>query len=155
MNTQVPTSTKGGFGCLAVIVLIALSVTFAAVGSLNVLSVYSSGHLWAEITISILGAFLLLGISQIGQVALIRRVISSTSGRSAEDVRCPGCGEPLLTFTGAYGPPVRCPGCKRWWHRNICFRKGAEPKGRVWRCPDCRSIRDRDDDLFGNDGFPP
>ena len=154
MNPQIPTSTKGGLGCLAVIVIAVLSVTIAAVGSPNVLSVYSSGHLWAEITVSVLAVLLLLGILQLGQAVLIRKVISSTAGMPAEDVRCPGCGEPLLTFAGAYGPPVRCPGCKRWWHRTICFRKGVESKARVWRCPDCRSAPEPDDDLFGNDGFP-
>lgn len=154
MTPQGPVSAKQGAGCLAVIAVVLLGVTYLSVGSLNVLSVYgASGPLWAKITVSLLGAMLATGLLQLVSQSLGRKVISTYAGMPADDVRCPGCEQPLLKFAAAYGRPVRCPSCKKWWHFSICYRKGGEHTRVLAVCPECRGkATDDNRDLFPSDG---
>lgn len=153
MNYQ--TGTKGSqLGCLGVIVLGIVLTTYFTTGSLSVFSVYESGSLAAKIAVSVFLAILAYLLFLLFVQWALRGFVSRTAHMPAEDVICPGCGNPLLKFLSAYGPPVLCAKCKSWWHATICFnRKAVQGMAKKSLCPDCRRAESTDRDLFEEPGF--
>src|SRR4029077_5546865 len=123
MNQQV--SPKATAGCLVVIAFLLPVVSYSIAGSLNPLDVYGGKGTVAKIFISVLAVLLTLGLLQLVQLWLMRKVIGGMAHRPAEDVRCPGCGLPLLLYIGSHGMPVLCHECKRFWHNGPgCYNRG-------------------------------
>jgi hypothetical protein len=157
MNNQV--SPKAGVGCLAILAIVILLISFLTAGSLNPLSVYTSGSILAVIIVSVLGFLLASLLVQLIMRYLVEKYIESGAHKPAEDVICPGCGHPLIQFSGSHGMPIRClnPRCGKWWHNGpACYNKDM-PHTTMWiptyPCPHCRSAASHDRDLFDDEGF--
>ena len=154
MNQVNPKATAG---CLVVIAALLPVVSYWTVGSPNPLAVYGTKGTFAKILISVLAAWLALGLLQLFQLWLMRKMIGGMANRPAEDVICPGCGLPLLQFIGSHGMPVICPQCKRFWHNGpACYNRGM-PQAKVavplYPCPQCRAAASQDQDLFDDEAF--
>lgn len=146
---------KTSIGCSSVVVIIALITTYVITSTLNPLEVYRSGSVLGMFVVS-LAALNVLGSSlMLIQSTMMRKMIRATTGQDPDDVRCPGCGEPLLKLMGTYGQLIRCPNprCGKWWHNGPrCYSKGLPKVVRVpfgTMCPECRG-RDStpEDDLL-------
>lgn len=136
-----PAGTKQSAGCLTVLFILLVIVSLFASGSLNPLAVYSSQSLLAKVIVSLAGTMFLLGaiamFVTLLQWWMLSVAIQKTTGQRAQDVRCPGCGNPLIKFVSAYGPPMCCPNCRHWWHNGPnCYRKG-DNRGLLAVCPNC------------------
>ena len=138
-----PAGTKQSAGCLTVLFIVVVVFSLFASGSLNPLAVYSSQSLLAKVVVSVVGTMFFVGVIAMLMMLLqwwmLGLVIQKTTGQRAQDVRCPGCGNPLLKFVSAYGPPRCCPNpnCKRWWHNGPnCYQKG-DNRGLLAVCPHC------------------
>lgn len=133
-------------GCLVALVVLILAASYLSVSSLNPLDVYISDSIIAKSAVSVFGALLALGAIQYVLGTLLRGWIRRSSGKPAEDVRCPGCELPLLPYVSSHGIPVICPSCKRFWHVN-CYRKEWPPDRRLPppMCPECQAGRGQDD----------
>jgi hypothetical protein len=156
MNTQA--SPKTTAGCLAVIVVAILVITFMTTGFINPLAVYASNSLLAKIVVSILALLVVTSFISLLATLLLNKVVEAGTGERAEDLVCPGCGLPLIQFMGSHGTPIRCPKCLKTWHDGpACYNQGM-PKPKitipVYLCPHCRLAADQDQGLFDKDDFP-
>jgi hypothetical protein len=122
-------------GCLASLLVLLFGITFLTTSSVNPLDILQSDNLLAKILWVVVAVLLVSGALQYFFMLASLRMIG-------EDTLCPGCGKPVLQFSGAYGTPVRCPNCHRWWHNGpACYRKGLtggmlSAEGR--KCPICK-----------------
>lgn len=139
---------RASLGCLVVLIAVLIATAWFSVSSPNPLLVYKSGGIAAKIVISIVAVLLASTLLQLLYMTFLTWVISRSSKRPAEDVICPGCGNPLLRFISSHGVPVGCPRCERWWHAGpVCYDKDAGDVPRILRpCPRCRAELERDDD---------
>jgi hypothetical protein len=150
------TTPKATAGCLVVLAIVILVMTFVTTASLNPLAVYASSSIWAKILVSLLAALLVASLIQAVFWYLLRKQIEVTTGKRADDVICPGDGLPLLQYSFSHGVPVRCPTCGTWWHSGpACYRKDVPRSGtgiRKYLCPHCRTDEPRERDLFDDEG---
>jgi hypothetical protein len=138
---------------LAIFAGLVLLTTRLTTGSFNPVAVYRSGNAFAMVVVSLLGAFVVAGLlGLLGRAAARKAISAASGGQPAEDVICPGCGQPLLRFVGSHGNVVRCVRCRRLWHNGpACFRRGAVRARLLVLCPDCRADATSDRDLFDRD----
>ena len=142
-------------GCLTTLVVIILLVSYLTTGKLNPLSVYTSKSILAIIIVSLLTSLLIFSLGSQFFMYLIRKQVEITSHQPAENVICPGCGDPLMAYIALRGVPIVCPVCKRSWHNGKnCYNRGMPHETIVipiYPCPHCRSAASHDRDLFGYD----
>lgn len=144
---------RAALGCLPVILVAMVIAALITASSFNPFAVYSSDSATGKAIVSLLLGFVVLVLLQLLMWGAVRKQVSLTSHRRADDVVCPGCGNPLLTFTSAYGFPITCPKCRRSWHNGpVCYNRDR-PQPRImvpkWECPACREAAASDDrDLF-------
>src|SRR6266508_3989488 len=136
-------SPKGQVGCLAVVAILMVLITYWTTRSLNPIAVYASDSIVGKVAVSVLAGLMAVSVVMTIYAVLTRKMIESTAHRPAVDVICPGCGHPLLQFIGSHGPPILCPNCRRWWHNGpACYNKYM-PQSRIafalYPCPQCRS----------------
>lgn len=139
MGSQI---TKAALTSFIVLVTLILVVTYLATSSFNPLAVYSSDSMAAKIIVSLLGLSLCVRSALFLQMGLVRIYIRATAKRPADDVICPGCGNPLVKFMGSHGMPIMCPQCHTWWHNGpACYSKDLQKVIRVPTvpCPRCRA----------------
>jgi hypothetical protein len=154
---------KTQIGCLVMLAIVILFTSYLATASLNPLVAYTSDNVLAKIIVIVLSVLLGISLIQIiySNIALymVRKSIQITTGKSAEDVICPGDGLPLIQFMGSHGLPVRCPNCKKWWHNGpACYNKGMPQPGKIvafplYPCPDCRARAANNRNIFDDEGF--
>jgi len=130
--------------------VIAASITAS---SLNPVAVYSSDSTTGKVIVSVLLGFIALLFLQLLAWGAVRKQVSWASHTRADDIVCPGCGNPLLSFAGPYGLPITCPKCHRSWHNGPACYNRERPQPRImvpkWECPSCRAAASTDDrDLF-------
>lgn len=130
--------------------LLALVAVLSA-GSANPLDVYGSG----SVPGIVLASLLLLGIGstllQFAVQSVVLRAVEKQAGMPAQNVICPGCGNPLVRFIGSHGLPILCRECGGMWHNGpACYNAGM-PRGKIlaatYSCPRCRAKKD-DSDLY-------
>lgn len=152
MNPQI--NPKATFGCLALLAIVILLVSYLATRSLNPLAVYTSDNILAKIIVSaiaiLLLALLVTSLLQLLGLSMMRKTIERGTGKRAEDVICPGCGLPLIQYIGSHGMPKQCPQCRKWWHNGpACYKKDLPPEAGMFSlCRNCRSTASDNRDLF-------
>jgi len=129
-------------GCTIILVIVILVVCYTSTGSLNPLDVYTQGSTAAKVAVSVIAVVASLGFLQALLVAGVRGNIRKTTGMPPDNVRCEGCHNPLLAFTGIHGQPIICPNCNKWWHRRCFYGAGGTLLG---GCPDCQKKESWDD----------
>jgi ribosomal protein L37AE/L43A len=154
MYNQFPKATGG---CLTIIAISLLFITYLGSGSFNPLSIYTSGSISAKIIVSFLAFLFVSLLMQILGNFFIRKSVEIGEDERAEDVICPGCGKPLIKYSSSHGLPIRCPKCLKSWHNGpSCYNKGMSRSRIViptYPCPKCRSGSSEDQDLFDDDYF--
>lgn len=146
------TNLKGSLGCLTVMVVLLLVTAYVATGRLNPIAVFSAKGIFGKVVVSVslvvIGAVLLQAFAQF----FLRFQIRLTSGKSADDLICLGCGQPLMPFISSHGLPIYCPQCRTWWHNGLaCYSKGLEHQLSVPTvpCPTCRKKYSQSMGFFG------
>ncbi len=125
---------------------IAVAVTFWAVGSLNPISVYGGDSLTAKIIVTLMAALAVVSILVLVQVLLMRAALRASTGRNPDDLRCPGCGHPLLRFAESHGAPVVCVRCRRAWHWRCFCRENPNGPGRLAQLSPCVICQNESED---------
>lgn len=149
---------RSQLGCLAILAILVLAVTYFAVASFNPLAVYGSESMLPKIVISLLGIFMAYQLVALLSSYALRKSVAMATGRPAEDAICAGCGLPLIQFAGSHGAPMPCPQCKRWWHYGpACYNRDM-PQTKTshlptYLCPHCRSDESGNRDLFDDQAF--
>jgi hypothetical protein len=156
MNAQV--SPKTTAGCLTVIVVAILVITFMTTGFINPLAVYTSNSLLTKIVVSLLLLLVATSLVSLLSNLFLNKVVEAATGKRAEDLICPGCGLPLMQYLGSHGTPIQCPKCQKYWHDGpACYNQGM-PKPKItipiYLCPQCRLAAAQDQGLFDKDDFP-
>lgn len=146
---------RKGLIALLVIVAFVIAVSLISVGSANPVQVYEYGGWISKVSVTLLALVGTALLMNLFFAYLIVRSVENISGIPAEDVICPGCGNPLLRFMGSHGIPIFCPNSEcpqRVWHNGpMCYNKSMEqprigyPK---YLCPNCRDKLNSDVDLF-------
>lgn len=141
---------KAAIGCNGVLVVLALATTYVVTSGLNPLDVYKSGSVLGIVVVSFAALHLVSSTLIAIHSITTRYAIRITSGRDPDDVRCSGCGNPLLTFVGSHGQPIRCSECGEWWHNGpSCYSKGLPKVVRMsfgTVCPACRESNSTSED---------
>jgi len=154
MSNQV--SPKTTTGCLAILAIVILSISYLATSSFNPLTVYSSDSLLTKIVVSLLGILLATSLLQLFAAYMMRKYVAMGAIQPPADVICPGCGLPLIHYISSHGMPIQCPVCKKFWHNGpACYNKNM-PRPRItfptYPCPHCREAASHDQDLFNHEG---
>lgn len=141
---------KSSMGCLTVLVIVTILMSYRSTGSPNPLTVYSSGSTFAKVAVSLLVIIFGAAVLQLLLAFLGRTIIAQSAGMPSEDVLCKGCAKPLLGFASSHGAPMMCIRCGSWWHSGpACFNRGRPRNaGPFHLCPNCRSASERDSDIL-------
>jgi hypothetical protein len=128
-------------GCLTALAVAAALLSWLFVSSFNPWRVYTTDGIAGKIVVTVLAIMFAGMLLQFVALSITRAVVSKTANRPADDLICIGCGQPLMAFAGAFGPPYPCPSCRRWWHAGPnCYDKGRPPGPRLMSmCPRCRA----------------
>lgn len=159
MNSQ--PDLKATIGCLSILIVVILLVTYFTTASFVPFAVYGSNSILAKIIVSLFAVLMIVILTQFFMYCLmiygIEKVVERKTGERARDVVCPGCGLPLIQFMGSHGVPIVCPICPTAWHNGpACYNKG-KPNPRIaftaYPCPHCRETQAYDEGLFDDEGF--
>jgi hypothetical protein len=144
---------KAVMGCLGVLTVGLLLVTYLSTSSLNPVGVFSSRSLTAKIVVALLGLLIASALLRWVSLHLFRQTLRVMTGKPAGDVLCHACGLPLMQYAGSHGFPMPCPRCRQWYHMGpACYAKGlgqrSPPLGLP--CPRCRTVVASDRELFAD-----